>query len=296
MQECKPKYRRHCPSAILGIDARQDGVQSEELPGRVQVDDLIHQRMRGPWRRKAPSDRLADLAARGDGLGQPHVAVRRVGRPQLGPAQLLVALGASILTGDGPERLRRPKSQFRQGSNGYGDGGGLASPAGAAGGGGVTVGPGPSRNGLPDHRLQDHGTAAPRACARVQRLDRPPDRGARERGVGERHRRGVDLAQVRRPKHRVGEQPRQRPGLEVGSAALLCYGGPCYPAATAVQVEDDLTGFGPSLDRGHKLRRGGRRGKSLESGQRRNVGELWLGVSGGTPDHASIVTDGPLRE
>ena len=56
------------------------------------------------------------------------------------------------------------------------------------------------------------------------------------------------MAEVRRPQHDLGEQPRERGRLERDGAALAVERGPGDPAAPAVQVDDDVAGTGVRLD------------------------------------------------
>ena len=66
----------------------------------------------------------------------------------------------------------------------------------------------------------------------------------------ERRERRVEVAQVGRPQHDLGEQPRQRPGLEAEAPPLPIDRGPGDPAATSVQVGDDVARRGVRLEPG----------------------------------------------
>ncbi len=294
VEKGQAQHRGQCADAILGIDPQQDRMQTEQLAGGVQIDQLVDQRVRRPWRREPPAHGLAHLPAARNRLGQPHVTERRIGPPQLGPPDLFVALRAAVLTGNGAQPFVGAEGNVRQRAESRRHGRLLAP-----GGFGSTcraIALERRRHRLPDQRLEDDGAPATWAHAGVERLDGAADRRAREGSVGYGRRGRIDLAQVRRPQHDVGEEPGQRPRLEVGGAALLGDGGARHPAAATVQVEDYLTGLGPGLDRGHELGSRGSRGEPLESGQGWNAGELGLGFCGGTPDHAAIVTDAPAGE
>ena len=285
-------------------------MEAHELPGRVEVEQLIHKGVRWSGRRKTPAHPFSDLAGR-DRLRQPQVGERGLGLSQVRGAELLAALRAAILAGEGDQRLLRPDLEFGQSRRAGGRGArsgarsralaatrgrGLATPFGATLCAGCAARLDGQHHGPPHHRLEDHAPAAARACAGVHILDGPPDRGTGQRRTGDGRGRGIYVAGGGRPEHHVREEPGQRPHLEVGRAALLGDRGPGHPAAAAVEVQHHLARFGPCLDRSHELRGGRGRGKPLEKGQRRNAVEHRLGVCGGAPDHAPIVTDAPPPE
>ena len=58
------------------------------------------------------------------------------------------------------------------------------------------------------------------------------------------------MADVGRPKHDLGEHPRQRARLERDRPALAVDGRPRHPAAATGQVDDDVAGPGVELDPG----------------------------------------------
>ncbi len=105
VEECEPQRSRDRADSVLVVDAIEDGVEAEQLTWRVQVDELIDERMRRPWRGEAISDGLPDLALRQDRLGQVQITERGVGLAQLRAADLRVASRTAVFARRGPERL-----------------------------------------------------------------------------------------------------------------------------------------------------------------------------------------------
>ena len=122
---------------------------------------------------------------------------------------------------------------------------------------------------LPDVLLDDDGTAARWAARRERLLQSAPqtDIAARVRGQGGERR--VEVAQVGRPHHNVGEQARQGGRLAGVDAAQGADGVARDPCAPAVEVDHHVAGRGARVQLGEDdvLRRGRR--EALEGGQLR---------------------------
>ena len=90
------------------------------------------------------------------------------------------------------------------------------------------------------------------------------------------------MTKVRRPQDELGEQPRQRSGLQAHGPSLPVERRMRDPAATTAQVQDDVARRGMCLDpRGDEARRWRRR-QPIEKRQR----EAWFGSDeGGATRH-----------
>ena len=78
---------------------------------------------------------------------------------------------------------------------------------------------------------------------------------------------GIEVAQVGRPEHHLGEQAGQRPGLEAEAATLPIDRRPGDPAAASVQVGDDVARRGVRLEPGVDEVGRGRRREPFVGGQ-----------------------------
>jgi len=79
----------------------------------------------------------------------------------------------------------------------------------------------------------------------------------------------VEVAEVRWPKHELGQQPGQRARLEAHRPSLPVERRVGDPAAATAQVQDDVAGGGMRLDpRGDEAGRG-RWGEPIEERQRK---------------------------
>jgi len=93
------------------------------------------------------------------------------------------------------------------------------------------------------------------APRREQVVDREPQAGLAVGRRAERRERGIEMPQVRRAEHDLGEQPGERAGLDGEGPALPIDGGTRDPAAPAVQVRHDVAGRRVRLQPGmHELR------------------------------------------
>ncbi len=109
--------------------------------------------------------------------------------------------------------------------------------------------------------------SADRARAGEELLDGLLDGGIEEWPDRDRLGRRVEVTNVRRAHHDIGQKARQRQGFEVCGATLPGDRGSRDPAATAVEIEDDLARLGPRLDLGGDVGDRGRRSESVEDRQ-----------------------------
>ncbi len=287
VEECQPQGGSHRGRPRLELDAVEDGAQTDQLPGRVQLEELVGQAVlrrrvgrgvgavtgRGTVRRGEP---FAEAVPNGIGqireCGEGQVLGRGFGVAQLRAAELLLARNAFELApgrslhGSGWRLRAAPLCRRR----------GFAAPGA----------------GLPDERFEDDRPTADGAIAGEELFDGGLHGAAAEGPDRDRQARGVEMAHIGRTHHDVSQDSRQGQRFEVGGATLRgdCRSGD--PAATAVQIEDDFPRLCPRLDLGGDVGHGGRRGEVVEDRQQRAAFVAPLGAVGdGAPDHGPIVTD-----
>ncbi len=124
---------------------------------------------------------------------------------------------------------------------------------------------------LPDELIHDRRAPARGATRREEVAQRLPEAGLPQGRIGERRESRVEMADIRRPQHDLGEEPRERRRLERERASLTAHRRPRDPGSTAEQIDDDVPGTRPGLDlRGDPVERR-RRGEAVEVGQDRTL-------------------------
>ncbi len=117
--------------------------------------------------------------------------------------------------------------------------------------------------GGPGHLVEDHRPVAGGAAAREAVRDPRLEAGLAAGGRGQRLDGGVEVAQVRRAEHDLGQQPVEGGRLEADRAPLPVDRGAGDPAAAAERVEHDVAGRRGGLEPGGDQRGRRRRGKPL---------------------------------
>ncbi len=118
----------------------------------------------------------------------------------------------------------------------------------------------------PDDLVDDEGPAARRAAGREHVADRDLEAGFTPRRGGQALEGGVEVADVRRSQHDLGEHPSERARFERDRAPLAVDGGPGDPAATAEQVGHDVARPGVRDRSGRRPRGRRRRRQAVEDG------------------------------
>jgi hypothetical protein len=221
VQERQPQRRGHRADAILGVDPVRIACRPRSWRGVCRSISWSTSGCvgRGAGNRRRIASRTSPLA----GIDSASRTSPRIGSADRSsaPPSLLAALGAAVLAGDRPERLFGPEPDLRQGrrnappsmrwSTRWSPERPTRRPWRATWQ--LVLAWAPRRPRRPASRSaarpssRGSRAAAARAGAGVQGLDRPPDRGAGEGRVGDQRHRRVDLAQVRRAQHYVGEKP-----------------------------------------------------------------------------------------
>ncbi len=241
----------------VALDSLEDRRQRRELARRVQVEQLIGERLAAFEDRKPVSQHVAGIA---------RIAVQRelevVGVERrlalLAATQLVAAHGTAIVLA---HRLRTDRLAVR--SLGLGGPRDLVEDDGALAGGAAT------REPVGDRRLE----AGFASGGRRQRLDRR-----------------VEMAEVWRPEDDLGQQAVERRALEAHALALAVDGGPGDPAAPPEQVEHDVAWGRCRLDpRGDE---GGRR-RRREPLECRQAEARFRPQKQRSASHQSIVADWP---
>ena len=163
--------------AQVALDALQDRGDRDQLAGGVQVQQLVREGLAALEDREPVTQLVADLdALRVERTGK--VGGVHGGLAVLAAAQLVAADGAAVVLADRARAYRAT----------------------------VVVG------GLdrPGHLVEDDLPVAGRAAARVAVRDRRLEAGLAAGGGGEGLDSGIEVAEIRRPQHDLGEQPVQR--------------------------------------------------------------------------------------
>ena len=216
----------------VALDALEDGSETDHLTGCVEVEQLVGQGLGAPDVGEPAEQRSPHRVGADIGLDPLEVIGIERCLAELGAAQLVAADRAAVMPGDRPH------------------------PAGDAG---VVV-------DRPDDFVDDEGSAARRAASREHVPDRDLETGFTPRRGGQALERRVEMADVRRSQHDLGEHPVERARLERDRAALPVDGRPGDPAATPEQVGHDVAGTGVVVD---PRRRRRRRAARARGGRRR---------------------------
>ena len=109
---------------------------------------------------------------------------------------------------------------------------------------------------VPDELVDDDGSAAGRALRGEELVERLAEADLAARLGAEGVDRGIEVAQVRRAEDDLGRQARERRRLMDVGAAQSRDRGPRDPAATTVEVDDDIAWVRARLDLGdHEVQR-----------------------------------------
>ncbi len=228
MEERQAHRRLDRSRAEVTLDPLEDGVQPDELARRVQVEQLLDQGILPVDGREPVADRSPGRATRIGRRDPGQVGVVDRAVTLVAAADLVATDGAAVVLVD------RPRSR---------------------------VG-----HGLPDDLVEDDAPAAGPAAAGVLLTEPDLERRLLARCGGDRLECRVEVTNVRRPQDDLGQQAGQRARLEGRGPALAVDGGAGDPAASTVEVDDDVAEARVRLDPGgHQLGRRRRR----EAGERR---------------------------
>ena len=218
-----------CRSEVA-FDPLEDGLEAHQLPGRMQVEELLDERVVAVDRREPVAHRPPGRAARVGRLDPREVGIVDRAVALVATADLVAADRAAVVLVDGSWP-------------GVGD-------------------------ALPDDLVEHHAPPAGGAATGV--LLAEPDLEGRllARGRGDRLEGCVQVSDVGRPEDDLGQEAGQRAGLERGRATLAVHRGPGDPAAPTVQVDDHITQARVLLDPGRDELGWWRRREASERGER----------------------------
>ena len=214
MEEREAERRLHRGGPEIRVDPLEDRLEPIELPWRVEVEDLVDQRIvpierREPVTQEAPG-RVTRIVL--GGTREVLVVDRRMAL--FATADLVAADRAAVVLPD--EATDRTLV----------------------------------REPLPDEFVDDRRAVAGRAASREPFADRDLEARLKPRCGGDRLERRVEMTHVGRSKDDFGEEAGERVRLEGDSPSLAIDGGPGDPAAATVEVNHDVTGRRVGLDRG----------------------------------------------
>ncbi len=229
------------------LDPFQDGPESDQLAIRMEIEQFIGEVLGAIHDREAREHGSTHRCGPDIGRCPPQVVGVQRRLTAFGPATLVAADGAAVVAG---QRLDPP-----------GDPGVVAD--------------------RPDHLVDDQRTAARSASRREVIADRGLEAGLTPGRGGHALERRIEVPDVGRSQHDLGEHPRQRARFERDGLALAIERRAGNPATTSEQVGHDIAGPRVLLDPCRHDRRWRGRCHPVEDRQR----VARLGVEGSTSGH-----------
>ena len=267
VKQRQPEGGLHRRRPQVRVDPFEDRLEAVELARRVEVEELVHELVVPVEGGEPLVQQVPGVAARVDRLGAVEIVLvdRRV--TLLAAAELIAAHDAPVVLAGEPT-TGRPLARRRADRTGrvaiaarhhaFPD----IVPVAA-----ITVVVALAL-GLPDE-LVDDGTPTARGTAGRERVaDGHAQARLAARSGTECLERRVEMADVRRAQHDLGQEPGQWVRLHRDSAPLAVHGGASHPAAAPVQVDDHVTRRRMAVDRGGDQVRGRWRAEALERGKR----------------------------
>ena len=257
VEEREAKRGQDRRGAEVALDPLEDGAQADQLPPRVEVEQLVGQALGAGHDREAGEQAGAHRLGADIGRGPSQVVGVERRLALLRATALVAADRAAVVPGRRPGPPGDPRLVVDR----------------------------------PGDLVDDERPAAGRAAGREQVADRDLETRRAARRGGHPLERGVEVADVGRAQDDLGEHPRQRVRLDRDRQALAVDGGPRDPAATAEQVGDDIAGSRVLLDPGGH-HRGRRRGRDPVEDRKR---EARPGIEGSTSGHQADASRRAIR-
>jgi len=208
VQERQPERGLDRGSPQIALDAVEDRRQADELAVGVEIEDRPNQRVAAIGNGKALAQPASDRCRSDVSPRPPLVGVVGSGGPLLRAALLIAADRAAVLL------LRERRAGRRVGVGSFA--------------------------GRPAELVDGDIPATGRAFRREQLADRELQARFAARRGRERRERGIEVAQVGRPEDELRQEARERADLEAKAPPLAIDRSASHPAASAVEVGDDV--------------------------------------------------------
>ncbi len=217
----------------LAFDPLDDGAETDQLAAGVEVEQLVRKRLRAGDLGEAVEQRRPHRL--GPDIGRRAAQVVGVERrlALFGAAPLVAADRAPVVPGDRSGATGDPRIVVHR----------------------------------PDDLVGDEHPVACRAAGRELVADRDLEARTPARRAGQSLERRVEMADIGRAQHHLGEHPGERARFERDGQSLAVDRGAGDPAATAEQVGHDVARSGVKLDASGHDRGRRRRGDPVEHGQ-----------------------------
>ena len=232
MEKREPQRGGDLGCAQVTVDPGQDRVEAAQLSLRVEAEDRVGKRLRTGAEHGEPSP---EVLAHGG-----------IERERAGEIDVRGLRGRLV-------QLVAPPAAIEAGGTAKGTPGGHDVAA--------RVGP------FPDQLLGSERPAAGRATCREPLGDPGAQAGRAERRGADGLEGGVEVPQIGRPNHHVGQEPGERRGLDRERAPAQRQGRPGHPATPPGKVHHHVVRLAARLDRGGQGGVGMGRGEPVEGGQ-----------------------------